>query len=421
MKKIFAGLFCFLVFLCPLYSQPLTWDDARALAQKNNPSLKENRSRIESSRAGINQARSAFLPQLTGSGSYAKSNTATSLESVATGSGTKDEYSFSLSAQQSLFSGFGDKANLDFSTVQVALAEEEYREAESQIFYEVKTAFISVLYAKKEIELLKQILARKTENRKMIELRYEGGRESRGTFMRSIAQEEEAKFEVKKAERVYRLSLKDIYRLIGKEESVLEEIAGEFEMEEVESPANFFSLVLEHPTYRKNKLALKGARAQLAKARSSFFPTVSLSGAGRKRGSDFPPESDSWSVGATLSYPLFSGGKDYFNTAQFKWEEKRISSQLERIQRELEFNLESSYNALLNERDNLEVRKQFLKAAQERAVVARVQYGQGLVTYQDWDIIETDFTDSQKQTLQSLQNAVLARAVWIKAQGGENY
>ncbi len=410
MKQVLWVLSFFWIFTGLVYSQNLTWEEARSLSQKNNPSLRASRSQIESSQAKVRAALGDFLPQLTGSGSYAKSNTATSLES-------EEDYALSLTAQQSLFSGFKSKASLDSSRVNLAIARLELAVLESQIFRDLRVAFISVLYSKEEIELLKKIYARKEENKKLIELRYEGGRENRGTFLRVIAQEAQAKFEVERSVRAYRLTLRNLAQWMGQDGPMTYEILGDLEEKKIAETSNFINLATQHPTYKKSEFTLKGAHASLRESRSSFFPSLSMSATGRRKGSDFPPKSDSWSVGASISYPLFSGGKDYFSIAQSKLEIEKSTSELEKIRRELEFNLESSYIDLENAYSQSEVQKQFLRSAEERATVARSQYSQGLISYQDWDLIETDLTNVQKQALESLKSVALARADWIKAQG----
>ena len=60
---------------------------------------------------------------------------------------------------------------------------------------------------------------------------------------------------------------------------------------------------------------------------------------------------------------------------------------------------------------------EFLKAAEVRSEIARAQYQNGLLSFEDWDLIENDLIDKQKAMLTSQRDAVVARAAWEKMLG----
>ena len=60
---------------------------------------------------------------------------------------------------------------------------------------------------------------------------------------------------------------------------------------------------------------------------------------------------------------------------------------------------------------------EFLAAADLRAEIARTQYTTGLLSFEDWDLIENDLIDNQKAMLASLRDAVLAEAAWEQTLG----
>jgi outer membrane protein TolC len=64
------------------------------------------------------------------------------------------------------------------------------------------------------------------------------------------------------------------------------------------------------------------------------------------------------------------------------------------------------------------VRKNFLQASEERAKIAQAQYSNGLISFDNWTIIEDDLVQAQKSFLDAQANAFLTEAQWIQAQGG---
>src|SRR6185295_19329735 len=63
------------------------------------------------------------------------------------------------------------------------------------------------------------------------------------------------------------------------------------------------------------------------------------------------------------------------------------------------------------------VQDAFSKSSQIREQIGKAEYLNGLLNFQNWDLLESDFTSQQKNNLQSRLNAKIAQANWELAQG----
>ncbi len=63
------------------------------------------------------------------------------------------------------------------------------------------------------------------------------------------------------------------------------------------------------------------------------------------------------------------------------------------------------------------MRQKFLEDDEARCKIAEAQYSSGLVTFNDWVIIEDNLVSSQKSFLNAETNALLAEASWVQAKG----
>jgi outer membrane protein TolC len=68
--------------------------------------------------------------------------------------------------------------------------------------------------------------------------------------------------------------------------------------------------------------------------------------------------------------------------------------------------------------DNIEVQKKSLDAARERAKIAEAEYSIGLMTFDNWIIIEDGYVNAKTNFLNTETNALTAEANWIQAKGG---
>ena len=76
-----------------------------------------------------------------------------------------------------------------------------------------------------------------------------------------------------------------------------------------------------------------------------------------------------------------------------------------------------SFNNFIEVTEKLKVDESFLLAALTRADIARRKYNNGLITFDDWDVIENDLISRQKTALQSQKDRDLAEANWQLTKG----
>ena len=80
--------------------------------------------------------------------------------------------------------------------------------------------------------------------------------------------------------------------------------------------------------------------------------------------------------------------------------------------------LEETWKDFQDAIDTVLVKSKFLEAAKERARIASAQYSQGLITFDDWIIIEDNLVSAKKNYLDAQANLLIYEANWIQAKGG---
>ena len=64
------------------------------------------------------------------------------------------------------------------------------------------------------------------------------------------------------------------------------------------------------------------------------------------------------------------------------------------------------------------VQKEVLDAATERAKIAAAEYSIGLLSYDNWIIIENNLVTAKRTFLSTQRDALIAEAGWVQAKGG---
>lgn len=396
--------------------QKITFNEAIDLAVKNNLEVQASYEAYKASQYDKKSTRSAFFPKISASLSYDKSNT----ESKATGTSlTNDGYTGALNLSQNLFNGFSDYASLKIADSNIMTSAAGLQETKAQISYDLKNAVANYIYAKDSLVLSKDILKRREDNLSMVQLRFENGRENKGSVLLSKAYLEQAKLDFFKAQNAMNTSLTFLRRVLNLPEDTAIEVTDVPTVVEITgAEPNYSSIVENTPTSKRFKATLASASATLESKESGFYPSWDVNGSIGKTGDEFfPNDQKNWKVGTTLSWSFFDGGKDYYATTSSSLLVKASEKRLENQNLELRRVLKNNYSGFTEAIQSVKVSSAFLEAAKVRADISRSKYNNGLATFDDWDIIENDLITRQKDYTTKIRDRLIAEAAWEQAQG----
>lgn len=391
----------------------LSFEEAVQGVVNGNPDLRAARYALEAARESEQGVFSPFLPSVSAGLNWTQ------------GSDTSDSrrWSGSLVATQNIFNGFGDTARFQRAEALTLAARESLRIAGAQALYDVRVGFAAVIYARGAAELAKTIITRRTDNLRLVQLRFQSGLENRGSVLLSEAYLAQAKYDALVAENAQREAEAQLARAIGMEspsgERVEFNLKGDVPWASPDAtPPEFTSLARETPTVRQTRAQVQGAERSMVAARANFFPTLDARGSVTSVGPSITPiERDGWSLGLSLSLPLFDGYKDTHAvreaTATLRQTEAESSSTYLATVQKLEQTFADFREAVLK----LDVDEKFRTAALLRAEISRKRYNNGLLSFENWDQIENDLISRQKAYLISRRDRGNAEAAWDQAVG----
>ncbi len=407
MKRLLIAI-AFLLTL-PLRAQPTyTFQQCVELLRRNNAELvsaEENLRAVQSQRQALY---GTYLPQISANLGYSKSEIENS---------ESEGYTASLNATQNMFNGFSDMARISEAEGKVRVAEANLRIVQAKLSYDLKTTFANVIYAQESLRLTKSILKRRNENLNMVELRFRSGRENKGSVLLSQAYLKQAQLDVLRSENLLATSKSSLIRVLGLEPESAVDIEGKTPEALPGLTPDFQTLADKTPEKLQAEGSIQSAEASLKNASSEFLPNLDLSGSIGKTGPDYFPEQDRWSVGATLTWSLFSGGKDYFNrksavaqklVAENNWRNSRL---------DLISRLRQAYAGYMEAVEQVKVSDAFVEAGAVRAEIGRSKYNNGLTSFDEWDRIENDLIGYQKDQTLKRRERVVSEANWEKTQG----
>jgi outer membrane protein TolC len=389
----------------------LTWEECVRRTKANHPDIISAGEKVKQARSDKNIALSDMLPDLTFAGSGRESKTSTR-DAAKT-------YEYSVTGTQLLFDGFKTFSEVSSSIKTLNAQQYDYAVTSSNIRLDLRSAFVDLLKTQELIFLTENIAERRRQSLKLVRLRYEAGREHKGSLLTAEADLARAEFEIEQAKRDILLGQRQLSKELGLAGMENMKVEGEFSLGEDYGIKPGFERLAEINPFLRELIAKKdAARYDLRSSRLDFFPKVYLNGSTSMTDSDWPPKGDGWSGGISVSFPLFEGGSRFSEVTKARSKLRQLEADERSGRNTVLVTLESTWKELKDAITYVSVQKKFLDAAEERARISVAQYETGLMSFDDWTIIEDNLVTTKKAYLDAQRDMLLAEAYWIQAIGG---
>ncbi len=389
----------------------LTWEDCVLEALEQHPDLIASAQALNQAKASRAIVKSGALPQITG--------TLSAKTSQAAAGATTDAYAYDISARQLVFDGFKTAYQLSSSSEDVNSAVYNYDFASSNVRLDLRSAFVELLKAQELLDITEDIAQRRKQNLELVDLRYQAGREHKGSLLNEQANFARAEFEVIQAKRNIELAQRQLIKELGREKISPIKVKGELIIDYIaQAKPDFELLAKSNPVLLESTAQKQAALFDLKSAQADFLPEVYASASAGKSDAHWPVRSESWSAGVSLSLPIFEGGSRIAQLSKTQAALNQAKAEERSTRDAVALALEESWKNWQDEMDKVKVEEKFLSAAQERAKIAQSQYSIGLISFDDWSIIEDNLASAKKSFLNTKVNALLAEAQWIQAKGG---
>jgi outer membrane protein TolC len=400
-------------------SAPLTWEDCVKLATQHNPDLQSARENVLNSDAVRLGAYSALYPQITADFTDNR---------AYLGPGLANPYNYStnylaeLTLSQNIFNGFATKANIDQARAQLNLAFANLNAEKALLSYNLKSAFAQLLYAQELVVISQNVIVIRENSARLVRLLYDGGQEDKGAMLLSQANLDQAGYSLNQAIRNRDLSALQLAVQIGQQLPSPVQAAGELTTIALPVTPDFRKLAVQTPAYFEKQAQTDAAAAGITLAESGWYPTINATLTGYKETRAVPLRetgsfSSGWTAGFTASYPIFEGGRTYFDVKAADAAFRGALAELQSGTDLAALTLAQGFKNLVDTQENVRIQGELLTATALRYKIAEASYRNGLMSFQDFETITDSYVTQQQTTLSSRLNAVIAEADWEEVRG----
>ena len=365
-KSLLAALLVSATALTPFPASAETILGALSKAYQNNSTLNAGRAGTRATDEGVAIAKSGYRPTINGSAGINYSNTR-----GGTQPGRLTTGNFGVQINQTLFDGFQTKNNVAAAEAQVRASVAGLSNTEQGILFTAAQAYMNVIHDRQVAKLTEQNLKAITEQLRAARSRFEVGEGTRTDVAQADASRATAQAQVSAAKAQALASAGIYHQIVGEEPGKLKAPGALAKLLPSGLESAIASANNENPAIIANQHLVDAAGFSVKSAQGQLLPQLSASaGISQNYRSASPsfagedPDSTSASVGATLTIPIYEGGRVAATVRQQKEKLGQARIEVDVARDQVRNNVVAAWTSYTAARQNVDANRQSVAAAQ---------------------------------------------------------
>jgi outer membrane protein len=414
------------VFCCAsttAFGSPITMDDAVALALRNNQDYLIAKSQLEKADAEIQKATAGALPTLS-FGSALTRNLKIPTLSIGGESfkyGSDNQLDVGLTLTQPIWLGGKVFMAMKIAKIYRQYTEEIVKDAESQVTYSVRKAFLGAILAQDVVRVYQDGLATAEMNLDIVEKMRSQGVVSEYELLRAQVEVANLKPQLTQAQNGAQNALDNLKKLIGVKLSDSLDLRYSFDSTMVGQSVNVEHLqslaYSNRASLRQQQYAQDIARRAIGVAKSGrSFNLIFQSDYGWQlqgddkgfqlfKGDKWTP---SWTATLSLSMPLFDGFTTTAEIRKAKVDSRTADLTYEQLKEQVELDVRQAYYNYQETGERLKAQLKTIEQAEEGLKIARLRYQNGVGTQLEILSAESALTQARTNYVQAIHDAAAA-------------
>lgn len=403
----------------------LTLERAVAIASERHPNITAARSSVDAAQSRVGQARAGYYPQIDMIAGYSRVKpTTSSTQSLSTDTTTGtarssfDQYSGSLELRQNLFDFGKTKTQVEIQRFNLQASRDDLSGTTDVVVYNVKQSYFSVLKAKRTRDVAEETVSQFVKHLDQAKGFFEVGTKPKFDVTKAEVDLSNAKLNLIKAENARRVALASLNNALGVPD------APEYVIEDNLSFQKYtitYDEALEKAYKNRPELTALLARKAAAEkavtlAEKGYYPFLTGNAAYNRAGESFPLN-NGWNVGATLSFPVFSGFLTKNQVEEARANLNAIRANEESLRQNILLEVKQAYLGLAEAEERIANAELTVRQATENLEIANGRYSAGVGNPIEVADAEVSLSNAKTEHIAALYDYRVSRASIEKAIG----
>ena len=383
---------------------------------------------IRFAREGKNRARTGFLPRLSAGYEYRRlSESSTTVGGVSTDFADQDQYRFTGTVAQPLFTGFETLSNYQLSKLGLDVAQIQLQRTRLDLILAVKKSYFEILRAEKISQVAEQSVRQLQEGVRVAQNFVQVGMRPKVDVLDAETRLGEAELQLIVANNdtgVAKARFNTVLRQpIDTPVAVVDILTTESYERSYESSQQ---IALQHrPELLEANKNVAIAEKEVTLVKSDYYPDVTLSANYYRRGddptvdgSDFV-DRENWDIVAGATWTFFEWGKTRYATNQQRARLRQAQESLEQIKDGILLEVKTAFLSVQAAERGIRVAAKSVESAEENFRISQERYKEQVATATEILDAQTRLTQARTNYTNALVVFNLARAALVRAMGLE--
>jgi len=345
------------------------------IALKIHPNINAATGSVRITDSKIGQARAGYFPQLTFQSGYQR----TGPSSTSINADPYNQYSNTLSLSQTIFD-FGKTYNqVQIQSLGKESSKADLQDISDQVILGVKQAYYGYLQAKKSQDVALETVNQFQQHNEMAKVFFETGKISKIDVTSAEVNLSNAKINLLKAEnarRIARIALTNAMGIMNAPEYEIKDDL-DYRPYEVSMDEALQNAYKNRPDLLSTLKKKEGLEKSIYLSKKGYLPVLAGNAAYGYTGNDLVMDK-AWSVGVTLTFPLFTGLSTKYQIDEAKANLDVLKANEDSLMQKVYLQVESAYLSLKEAAERISVGKIIVRQAEETVELAKGRYAAGV-------------------------------------------
>ena len=402
----------------------LTLERCIEIALKMQPTIVAAVNTVNINESRVGQAKSNYYPQINWTSSYERINSASGSSSGSTsGSFGRtnedfDHYSTGFTLSQTLYDFGKTPTQVKIQNLVLDSSRSDFRNTTEQIILAVKQAYYGVVQTKYNVLVAEDTVKQTQQQLEQAKGFYEVGTKPKFDVTQAEVNLSSAKLNLIRNENAFKIAKVTLNNVMGipdAPEYTLDEtmtfVKYEITLEDALSKA-----YQNRPDLQSIVLKRQAAERSIDLAKTGYYPVLNGNAGYTWSGEEFPLD-HGWNIGATVSFPLFSGFLTKYQVEEAKANLNVIKANEELLKQTIFLEVQEAYLTLRSAEDAIPTAKLRVEQAQENLEIANGRYAAGVGNPLEVTDAEVGLANARTSYIQALYVDKVAQASIEKAMG----
>jgi outer membrane protein len=351
------------------------------IALKKQPNIVAAMGNVNINQSRIGQAKANYYPQINWSSNYNRiySKSAAASPRLSGGSDAYDQYQSNVTLSQNIYDFEKTSTQVKIQNLNLDSSRRDLENVSSQIVFGVKQAYFTVLQAKRNRDVAAETVQQFQQHLDQAKGFFEVGTKPKFDVTKAEVDLSNAKLNLIKVENAHRIARVNLNNAVGIPEAPEYNIVDDFGFQKYQMSFNdaLKQAYAGRPDLQSIITKKEASEKTIELQKKGYYPTLSGNAGYGFSGEDFPLDRG-WNVGATLTFPLFSGLSTKYQVEEARANLDILRANEESLKQAIHLDVEQAYLNLQQASESISTAELAVRQATENIELANGRYASGV-------------------------------------------